>query len=102
MDSLNLLMLAVVGLVLWVFGWSGPSPLRLFRAGSLEGAVLLVIALLSVLAASFISTWFVWETQISETAFHCTEEGCLSIGFWMNPETHQSAGDQLMPGWTWE
>ena len=81
---------------------SAPGPTRSFRIGGPEGATLLALALLAVLAVSFISTWFVWETQISERAFHCTEEGCLSIGFWENPETHQAAGDQIMPGWTWE
>jgi len=102
MNSVALCLLVVVAAALWLSDCSAPDPTRSFRIGGLEGVTLLTMAMLAVLAVSFISTWFVWETQISERAFHCTEEGCLSIGFWMSPETHQAAGDTIMPGWTWE
>src|SRR5438105_9429037 len=102
MNSVALCLLVIAAAALWLSGGSVPDATRSFRTGGPEGVALLTMAILSVLAVGFISTWFVWETQISERAFHCTEEGCLSIGFWMSPETHQAAGDKIMPGWTWE
>jgi hypothetical protein len=53
------------------------------------------------LAVSLVVTWFVWEATIYERAFHCTDDG-LDIAFWMSADTHESAGDIIQPGWTWD
>jgi hypothetical protein len=53
----------------------------------------------SLLASIFI-TWILWQLQITEKAFHCTDDN-LS-GFWVSMDTHQGAGDTVMAGWTWE
>lgn len=47
-------------------------------------------------------TWLVWELAIDGRAFRCTDAGTLSEAFWTNVTLHESAGDQLAPGWTWE
>ena len=63
-----------------------------------------IAAVVGCLLASLLITWLVWETQIDGRAFRCTDAGpfTLSLGFWTSAETHQSAGDQIAPGWTWE
>ena len=61
-----------------------------------------ITAAVGCLLASLLVTWLVWEIGIDGRAFHCTDAGTLSLGFWTNAETHQSAGDQIQPGWTWE
>jgi hypothetical protein len=65
-------------------------PILLFSGASLVSLV-----------ASLVITWFVWEILIYERAFHCIDGG-LSIAFWMSADTHESAGDIILPGWTWE
>src|SRR5882724_8728707 len=52
--------------------------------------------------ASLVVTWLVWEISIDGQAFHCTDAGTLSLGFWTSADIHQPAGDQIQPGWTWE
>ena len=52
-----------------------------------------------VFAAVF--TWFVWEVMIGDRAFRCNDGG-LSIAFWTSADTHKSAGDTIVPGWTWD
>jgi hypothetical protein len=42
-----------------------------------------------------------WECLIPGKAFQCRDDG-FDIGFWMSAETHRSAGDALLPEWTWE
>jgi hypothetical protein len=59
-------------------------------------------SILGCLIASLVVTWFAWEILIEGRAFHCTDEGTFSLGFWMNIDTHQSAGDRIQQGWTWE
>src|SRR5258707_6009631 len=53
------------------------------------------------LVLSLLLSWFAWEMLIPERAFHCTDDG-LSIAFWQSADTHRSAGDKILPGWTWE
>ena len=64
--------------------------------------ILLFIGSASIsLVVSLVVTWFVWEVLIHERAFHCYDGG-LSIAFWTSAATHESAGDSIMPGWTWQ
>jgi hypothetical protein len=65
------------------------------------GIALGVIASLGCFAIAFVFTWFVWEMQIPDTAFHCGDGG-ISLAFWQSATTHASAGDHLLSGWTWE
>jgi hypothetical protein len=62
------------------------------------------LSVVGCLLASLLITWLVWETQIDGRAFRCTDGGpfSLSLGFWTSIDTHQSAGDPILPGWTWE
>ena len=53
------------------------------------------------LLASLLITWCAWELLISGTAFRCVDDG-IDIGFWMSADTHRSAGDRILAGWTWE
>jgi hypothetical protein len=53
------------------------------------------------LVIALIVTWLAWELWIPERAFHCTDDG-LSIGFWQSTDTHRTAGDKILPGWTWK
>jgi hypothetical protein len=34
-------------------------------------------------------------------AFQCKDDG-FDVGFWMSADRHQSAGDNILPGWTWD
>jgi hypothetical protein len=66
-----------------------------------------IFAIGSVLAsvvASFVITWLVWEMGIEGRAFDCIDSipWIPSDGFWTSIDTHQSAGDRLRPGWTWD
>lgn len=63
-----------------------------------------IAAVVGCVVASLLITWFVWEMQIGGRAFHCTDAGpfTLSLAFWTSTDTHESAGDQIQPGWTWE
>ena len=63
--------------------------------------VLVVVATLACLVLSLFITWFAWEIQIDGTAFRCNDDG-LSIAFWQSANTHEAAGDKIMPGWTWQ
>ena len=54
------------------------------------------------LVASLMITWLIWEIQIEGRAFNCTDAFALSAAFWTGANVHQSAGDQIQPGWTWE
>src|SRR5438094_6813899 len=62
------------------------------------------VSVAGCLLASLVITWLVWETCIDGRAFRCVDAGpfTLSLGFWTTIETHQSAGDRILPGWTWE
>jgi len=59
-------------------------------------------AALACLLASLAVTWLVWELAIDGSAFRCTDAGTLSDAFWTSASMHESAGDQIAPGWTWE
>ena len=63
-----------------------------------------IATVVGCLLASLLITWLVWEMQIDGRAFRCTDAGTftLSLGFWTSADMHQSAGDQIQPGWTWE
>ncbi|HZR20714.1 MAG TPA: hypothetical protein VFE51_25765 [Verrucomicrobiae bacterium] len=63
-----------------------------------------IAGVVGCLMASLLITWLTWETLVNGRAFRCTDAGpfTLSLGFWTSAETHQSAGDQIQPGWTWE
>jgi hypothetical protein len=65
-------------------------------------AKIVTLILLSVLGGllSLVVTWYVWQTQITEKAFHCTDDNIS--GFWVSMDTHRAAGDTVFPGWTWE
>ena len=64
--------------------------------------VLLIIACLGCLIPSLFITWLVWEMQIDGRVFRCTDAGFFSSAFWLSAETHKSAGDKILAGWTWE
>jgi hypothetical protein len=53
------------------------------------------------LAGALVITWLAWEVLIPGKAFQCRDDG-FDIGFWTSAETHRSAGDNILPGWTWE
>jgi hypothetical protein len=61
--------------------------------------LLFVMTIFSTLMASLIITWFAWECQITDKAFHCTDDNVS--GFWCDMDTHRAAGDTLLNGWTW-
>jgi hypothetical protein len=63
--------------------------------------VLVVAATLGCLVVSLFITWCAWEIQLGGSAFHCTDDG-LSIAFWESASTHETAGDKIIPGWTWQ
>jgi hypothetical protein len=63
--------------------------------------VLLAFAtFLSWLVASFV-TWTVWQFQVPERAFHCSDYVPWT-GIWSNLDTCERAGDAVKAGWTWE
>jgi hypothetical protein len=53
------------------------------------------------LMVSLVITWMAWELFVSGRAFQCTDSG-FDAAFWTSAGTHQSAGDIILPGWTWE
>jgi hypothetical protein len=60
--------------------------------------LLIISTALGGLAVSLFITCLVWERFIPETAFHCVDDG-ISLFFW---SAHtESAGDKILPGWTW-
>jgi len=61
-----------------------------------------VASVVGCLIASLIVTGLVWESFVNGRAFRCTDECTLSLGPWTSIDTHQSAGDCIQPGWTWE
>ncbi len=62
------------------------------KAGSMAGGLVL----------SLVVTWFAWELFVEGRAYDCTDAGTLSLGPWTSIYTHESAGDRIQPGWTWE
>jgi hypothetical protein len=59
-----------------------------------------VTSALSGLAVSYLVTIVGWNV-VEHRALHCTDD----IGFTfaaVDMDTHQEAGDSLLPGWTWE
>ena len=46
-------------------------------------------------------TWCAWEMQMNGRAFVCNDTG-ISLAYWTSANLHQSAGDRIQPGWTWE
>lgn len=67
----------------------------------IPSVVLLWPTTLLSLVASLVITWLAWECVVPGRAFQCRDDG-FDIGFWMCAETHRSAGDTILPGWTWE
>lgn len=67
---------------------------------ALATIALAIVTTLGSLVASLFVTWSAWEAQIGERAFHCTDSG-LSDAFWTSADTHEAAGDKILPGWTW-
>ena len=63
--------------------------------------IVFIGAMTGSLAVALVVTWLAWELWIPERAFHCTDDG-LSIAFWESADTHRTAGDKILPGWTWE
>lgn len=63
--------------------------------------VLLWPTTLLSLFASLVITWLTWECLVPGRAFQCRDDG-FDSGFWVSAETHRSAGDSILPGWTWE
>lgn len=58
-------------------------------------------AMIASMVVAFFVTWLAWELWIPERAFHCTDDG-FSIGFWTSANLHETGGDKILPGWTWE
>jgi uncharacterized membrane protein YraQ (UPF0718 family) len=46
-------------------------------------------------------TWLAYELLIPERAFHCNHVG-IPDAFWTSADTRRTAGDKILPGWTWE
>jgi hypothetical protein len=46
-------------------------------------------------------TWCAWELHIEGRAYRCTDDG-ISLAYWESADLHRSAGDPILPGWTWE
>jgi hypothetical protein len=66
------------------------------------GKVALVLGLgFASLTFALFVTWVAWEVFISGRVFQCGDIG-LDVAFWMSADTHEAAGDVIMPGWTWE
>ncbi len=53
------------------------------------------------LVFAFFVTWFAWELWIPERVFYCTDDG-FPTGFWTSANLHETGGDKILPGWTWE
>jgi hypothetical protein len=68
---------------------------------ALFAILLFVSTIVSCLIVSLIFTWIVWEVQVPDRVFHCTDDG-ISLAFWTSADTHQSAGDLILPGHTWD
>lgn len=67
----------------------------------LIGRILFFIAAaFACLVFSFVVTWIAWHLQITEKAFHCTDDNVS--GFWCEIDSHRAAGDTVLQGWTWE
>jgi hypothetical protein len=58
--------------------------------------------IIGCLVASLLVTWLLWELFVEGTVYRCTDAGTLSLGPWMSVDSHQSAGDRIQSGWTWE
>jgi hypothetical protein len=74
--------------------------LAIMSMKALRTILLFVVTMFVSLVASLFITWFVWHMQITERAFHCTDDNVR--GFWVGMDTHRGAGDTVMAGWTWE
>ncbi len=83
---------------------SGFVPILLLGGVTFMKIPLTIASSAGCLVASLLVTWAVWEIQIDGRAFHCTDAGpfTLSVAFWTSANLHQSAGDQIQPGWTWD
>jgi uncharacterized membrane protein YraQ (UPF0718 family) len=60
-----------------------------------------VAAICVSLLVSLVVTWLAYELLIPERAFHCNDGG-IPAAFWTSADTHRTAGDKILPGWTWE
>jgi hypothetical protein len=57
------------------------------------------VCMFASLIASLVITWVVWRIQITDKAFHCTDDNVS--GFWCDMDTHRDSGDTLLSTWTW-
>lgn len=64
--------------------------------------VLLILSVLSGAILSTIVTIAAWNVQIEPRAFQCNDSVWPFNEYWTSMESHESAGDTLSPGWTWE
>lgn len=62
---------------------------------------LAVATICASLLVSLVVTWLAYELFVPERAFHCNDGGVPSA-FWTSADTHRTAGDRILPGWTWE
>ena len=65
--------------------------------------ILLVVAavLMGWLTAAAL-LWLGWSTQIEGRAFRCNDDTYPFVWFSTDLNAHQSAGDAIGAGWTWE
>lgn len=66
--------------------------MKLLRSGALFCAAGLI---------SLFLTEFVWNGEIENRAFHCTDDVGFGV-FWQDISEHEQAGDTVAPGWTWD
>ena len=74
---------------------------RLAHMKPLFAILLFVTSGFSCLIVSLIVTWFVWEAQVPDRVFRCNDVG-ISLAFWTSADIHESAGDTILPGHTWD
>ena len=64
--------------------------------------VLFLVCVLGGAMLSTVVTWIAWDIQIEPRAFQCTDDIAPFNNYWTDMDTHESAGDTVSPGWTWE
>ena len=78
-----------------------PNVHKLRTVEKLVSAILLVLFIGFVSNAVVLAIWF---SRIEGRAFTCNDIGLFPFieGFWTGINDHQSAGDKISPGWTWD
>ena len=80
------------------------QPAAIRKPGTVQKLLYAIPLVLLIGFLTYVLVWTIWVSRIEKRAFVCNDQVlpvCIE-GFWTDIDLHQSAGDKILPGWTWD